>query len=448
MGTKPGKRRGRGCRALTWAALLYGLATVSLNAAIDGRWPQIRSAYLVDTLRQLRACPPGRPDVVCIGTSRLAMAFNVEDVRREMIRSTGNRSLEVFNASGGSQDLITNDFIMEQLLEHGARPTLAVIEVAPELIARHDLWLGNHVMPAVTLGNLGTYLGDLRRAWMNAPGILSDRAYPLFRCRRQLWMIAGDALAEDHGVDVRPIDPESWTRRASGEQSVDSAAAEAQGNIAGSRFLDTDQTRQRQQRVEEGLRTIRRWLNDYQVDGLTCAALDHLLESCRRHGVRVLLVSPPVASEQRELYTPPIEAVFRERLRSWQERYDCCWVDCRAYLPDDCFNDNHHVEIPRGSARFSQRSRARCWRSNGRHGMAGIIWRRDSRRAARAARRENAPTAGGACRSPTHFFSPSQLPPSRPGCIPPVRGKSVELAHVQFIAGNSEVSPGLLVADL
>jgi hypothetical protein len=354
MGTKSRTRRGQGRRALLWAALLYALATLLLDAAIDGHWPQARSAYLVDTLRQFRECPPGRPDVVCIGTSRLAIAFNVEDVRWEMIRSTGDRSLEVFNASGGSQDLITNDFILQEMLQRGARPTLAIIEVAPELIARHDLWLGNHVMPAVTRANLGTYGGDLLRAWMNAPGILADRTYPLFRCRRQLWTIAGDALAEEHGVDLRPIDPAKWVRRACGKQSVDPAAVEAQDRIAGGLFLDT-QALLRQQRVEQGLRTIRRWLNDYQVDGLTCAALEHLLQNCQRHGVRVLLVSPPVASEQRQLYTPAIEALFQDRLRAWQQRYDCRWIDCRAYLADDCFHDNHHVEIPRGSASFSRR---------------------------------------------------------------------------------------------
>ncbi len=220
------------------------------------------------------------------------------------------------------------------------------------MLARHDLWFGIHVLPAPTSGNLSTYVGDLGRAWTNYPGIVSDHTYPVYRCRRQMWTVAADAAAEHLGLTLKPHDPECWARRGVAARSADLST---QASAAGSMFLDTDQTQQRQERIARGLRTIRGWLRNYEVGGLTCAALDHLLEQCRQHQVRVVLAVPPVASEQRALYTPEIEARFQECLRGYCRRYGCRCVDCRAYLPDPCFTDNHHVYIPGGSVPFSRR---------------------------------------------------------------------------------------------
>jgi hypothetical protein len=348
-------RAGRGRNVLLWAAGLYLAAILVLDVAIDSRWPELRSPYLVDILYQLGQVPSGGPQVVCIGTSRFGMAFSADEVQAQLQQTTGDARIEVFNASAGSQDLITIDFIMSQLLAKGARPRLAVIEVTPEMVARYDLWFGNHVLPALTAGNLRTYLGDLRRAWLNTPGIIADRAYPVYRCRRQVWSVAGDALAEDCGLDLKPADPDVWSRRGSAARAANVAAGLAQNTSASGMFLDTDQSAQRHARVEAGLRTLRGWLRNYEVGGLTCEALQRLLQRCRQHDVRVVLAVPPMGSEQRALYTPQIEAAFRDCVDQCCQWYGCAYVDCREYLPDACFHDNHHVLFPQGSVPFSRR---------------------------------------------------------------------------------------------
>ena len=189
-----------------------------------------------------------------------------------------------------------------------------------------------------------------------------------------LWTVAGDAAAAHWGLALKPHDPDSWPRRGVAARAADALDVATQASAAAKMFLDTDPTQQRPQRVAAGLRTIRGWLQNYEVGGLTCAALDHLLEQCRRHQVRVVLAVPPVASEQRALYTSDIEGRFQECLRGYCQRYGCRCVDCRAYLPDPCFTDNHHVFIPGGSTPFSRRLANEVivpeWQA--RHGSAGL----------------------------------------------------------------------------
>jgi hypothetical protein len=332
-----------------WATLFYAVITLVLDIAIDGRWRNLRSPSMVDVLHQMVECRPDGPDVVCLGTSRLGSAFSGDDVLQQMIQLTGKSDLEVFNASNGSQDFITSDFILEQMLARGHAPKLAIVEIAPEMVARHDLWLGSHVMPGPSADNLADYVAGLCRSWMNAPGILSDHLYPMYRCRRQMWMAANYAL----NLDLPGS--EGWHRRSAWSSGADPHGVQVQQRLIVERFLDTDQRKLREARVKDGLRTIRYWLGNYHVGGLVCEALERFLQRCEQHRVHVLLVVPPVGSEQRQLYSRAIEVEFQEYLHGLLERHDCACIDCRAYLPDECFSDNHHVRVPEGSVPFSLR---------------------------------------------------------------------------------------------
>ena len=354
MRTKFGLHQQRDRRALLWAALLYCLANLVIVGIIDGSWKELRSPFLVDIFHQLRQYPSGKPDVVCIGTSRFQAAFSTNEVQGLMRYLTGDQELEVFNASASAQDLITTDFIMAQMLKRGARPTLAVIEVSPELVARHNHWFGNHVTPTPTLKNWPTYLGDLTLASANFSGLFSDRAFPVFQCRREIWTVVGNALEEKYALGLMPADSGYGARRATAGFVVTPQNYPSLSSCAYHKVLANTEVQERQARVEGGLRTVRQWLGNYEVGGLTCEALERLLQRCRKHHVRVLLVVPPIASEQRALYTPEIETVFQDYLHDLEQRYGCRRVDRRQDVPDCCLSDNHHVWIPEGSTPFSR----------------------------------------------------------------------------------------------
>src|SRR5437879_3634718 len=99
MRTKISFHQQYGRRVLLWMVFFYGFANLVIVAVIDGAWKELRSPYLVDIFHQLQRCPAGKPDVVCIGTSRLSMAFSVTETQGLMQHVTGERDLDVFNAS-------------------------------------------------------------------------------------------------------------------------------------------------------------------------------------------------------------------------------------------------------------------------------------------------------------------------------------------------------------
>jgi hypothetical protein len=339
--------RRRGFRIVLWAGFFYVLAQVAINAFIDGCRPELRSAYLVDLFRRLHES--NEPDVVCLGTSRFGLAFVPEEVEREMRELTGDDSLVVFNASISAQDFHTADFTMREMLARGARPTLAVIEINPETIACHNIWLGGHVMPPLRSRNLPLYLDELGRSLDRIPNLLADHAYPLYRCRREIWTMYGGGFP---GVKPpRQASSAKPSRRAADVRKPSTVAKKQ----AYEKFLQGDPNADGRARTLHGLQDIRNWIDHYQVGGMPVWSLERLIRHCRHHGMKVVLSTAPVTTAHRSLYTPEIEAAFQNYVRHLQQEYQCIFVDYRDAVADDCFYDNHHVLIPQGSHPFSRR---------------------------------------------------------------------------------------------
>jgi hypothetical protein len=344
-------RRRRGLVILLWAGFLYLLALVVVDAFIDDCKPELRSSYLVDVFRRLRDTRD--PDVVCLGTSRFGLAFSPEEVQAEMRRLTGDSELVVFNASISAQDFHTADFTLREMLARGARPGLVVIEINPETVARHNIWLGGHVMPPIRRKNLGLYLGELGQSLDRIPNLLADHAYPLHRCRREIWKVyAGDFLETKASKVVRRANSARARKGTPGKTRARLSTAKKQ---AYEKFLEGNPNADSWARTLQGVGMIRKWLADYQVGGLPVWSLERLIRHCRHRDMIVVLSTAPVASAQRGLYTPEIEAAFQEYCRHLQRDYQCVLVDYRDAVPDDCFFDNHHVLIPQGSRPFSRR---------------------------------------------------------------------------------------------
>jgi hypothetical protein len=335
-------RKRRGLLILLWAGFLYLLAQVVIDAFIDDCKPELRSPYLVDVFRRLRDTPD--PDVVCLGTSRFGLAFSPVEVQAEMRRLTGDSELVVFNASIAARDFHTADFTLREMLARGARPGLVVIEISPETVARHNTWLGGHVMPPIRRKNLGLYLAELGRAPDRIPNLFADHAYPLHRCRREIWTVYAS------GSPKRSANAGHARERTPGKPGASTAKKQAYD-----RFLQGTPDADSRARTLDGLGMIRNWIADYQVGGLPVWSLERLIRHCRHRDITVVLSTAPVASAQRSLYTPEIEAAFQEYCRHLQRDYQCVLVDYRDALPDNCFFDNHHVLIPQGSRPFSRR---------------------------------------------------------------------------------------------
>src|SRR5258707_259322 len=137
------KRRGK--TVLLWAVVLYGVAQLGINLMLDCRWPHLRSVYLTN-ICGLMTRLTSAPDVLILGTSRFGMAVSASEVETNLRSLTGERVLTVFNASVAAGDYVTADFIMRGFIKQGKCPSVVVIEVCPEMVARRNHWLGEHVL--------------------------------------------------------------------------------------------------------------------------------------------------------------------------------------------------------------------------------------------------------------------------------------------------------------
>src|SRR5262249_27459469 len=139
---------------------LYQLAA---DLLLDLRWPQARSPHLEYVFQQARTSPR-TPEALCLGTSRFALACDVEVIQPRLREVTGDASLTVLNGARAAGDLPAADYVLKKLLHEGRRPNVVIIEVCPETVARRNRWMGAHVMPTWQWREAPTYLGDMWRS--------------------------------------------------------------------------------------------------------------------------------------------------------------------------------------------------------------------------------------------------------------------------------------------
>ncbi len=98
---------------------------------------------------------------------------------------------------------------------------------------------------------------------------------------------------------------------------------------------------------------LRRWLRHFRIAGNSPQALERTLQLCRQRRIQVVLTAFPVTAAHRRCYPLAIEKAFQQYLERVCSRYACHFVDCRDWLPDGLFVDNHHLEL-KGQIYFSR----------------------------------------------------------------------------------------------
>jgi hypothetical protein len=335
---RPNRRRGR--RTVLWAVLCFAALQGVGTWLMDGRWLHLRFPNAAGVLTHVRT-QPRSPDILCLGSSRFGAAFLAPDIQHQLRDLTGNEELCVINASVAAGDLVTADFLLERMLETGARPRILVLEVSPETVARRNVWLAHHVENYLSWKDLPRFLGEIRRS-RNLKRLVRARSLPWYFHRRQIWHEGFVWLDRQHcrlsrtlsatAGNTTPNEPIPWDRKI--------------------RDL-TGEDLPPEQRKSLWIPMIREWLKEYRVGGTAADSLERVLERCRRERIKVFLVAPPVTEEHRALYTPEIQEAFLALMSSVQRHHGCTFLDYRARVPDHLFIDNHHVQ-PEGGEHFSQ----------------------------------------------------------------------------------------------
>jgi hypothetical protein len=328
------RRRGRS--ALLWAGATFLVVQLAVGLALDNSWPNLRFPYAVHVINEVRQCAP-KPDIICVGSSRMGMCFRAKEIVRCLREQGGDRAIQVYNATLPRGDLLADDYVVEHLLGQGMRPAVLVVEVSPESLARYNEWLDTDILNQFT--------------WAEVPRLLHEAGYLGAPQRRALFLSRFTPIYQ-YRRELRQTLFRHWSppKLPSLSESQDSMEAYGWSEVY-ARLGDPARFSGYTQLMLPGLKA---WLNRYQVGGFSARALTQMVRAARRDGIEVVLVAMPVTAAYRAYYTPSVQAQFHAYLDRFTQKYGCHFVDYHDMLPDDNFWDGYHA-LEAGGMRFSNR---------------------------------------------------------------------------------------------
>lgn len=313
--------------AALWAVGLFAAGQLVIGLLLDYRYPLVRfpSAGRVLAVAAREERPPA---VAFLGSSRTGAAVDAVEANRILAAESGrDPAPRVVTLAVPAGDALSAEFLLDQLLRAGQRPRWAVVEVSPETLNRRNLWMSSHAVRQLTWEHVPSHWPTARR-WHAGGYFAEARLVPVYTHRRQLVAEAKSAvrgwLALSAGGPVRADGPLDW------------------GDIirAADRPADEELIRQSRVGVDQ---TVRRWLDPFEVAGVSPAALERVLARGRAEGIGVVLLGIPACSAHREAITPAIDAEYLGYLDRVCREYGCRFVDARDWVPDVQFLDTLHV---------------------------------------------------------------------------------------------------------
>jgi hypothetical protein len=321
-------------RALGWALGLFFVGQFAAGFVLDYAAPLTRfpSAGRVARFAEQQ---PKSPDVVFLGSSRTGGGIHAGEMNGLLAAEFPGDPPRVLNAAAPGGDPITAEFMLDVLTRRGVRPKVVVLEVWPEAFNRRNPFVSLHAIRQFDWGDAPGYAGDIVRGkavWL----YLQARLVPVYTHRKEilanLRAEAGAAPTVARHTPARPLDagPLDWERilrtPAGDAQSIGATQASAE---------------------------VRKWLTPYAMTGSAMAALERILDRCRRDDVSVILATYPTYSAHRQEYTAEIEGQFQAYMDRLCAEYGCQFCDGRAWVPDAMFRDLLHV-TPDGGKRYTR----------------------------------------------------------------------------------------------
>jgi hypothetical protein len=273
-----------------------------------------------------------------LGTSRSALAYPTNELEPRLKELTGDPKATAFNASIPLGDYATMDWVTRELFRKNMRPTVVVIETAPEMLHRRNSGLGRHVMPRIDRETIARYPAELWYARGRLPEIVQDRLVPIHEERRSLvkeigrWFEKAEETPADDVAADQPTAPKG-------------AAVAAERGPRTELFLDGDVHQDPIAAARAKLPRVLQALGDYGTDGLNSLVLERLIRRCREQGAEVLLVAPPLMKMTRDGYEPEVESLYLARLEQMRAAQHFSYADLRAAVADEDFYDCCHVVV-------------------------------------------------------------------------------------------------------
>ena len=302
-------------RVLALTVVSFVAAQLAVGLALDRAPLHVRFHEASAALARVRAAGP-TPDVLIFGSSRFRALILPEKVEERLRERLGERAPRVTSVAFNGGDLVGTDILFARVLEQGARPRIALIEVTPEWVRFPVPFLNGQLLRAFTWRDVFEWLPELLRGTRRT--LLCARLFPVYCYRNELL---------------------TWT---TGRPPPYLAAPPSPSQTP----------REKPDDPTHGARRWERRMRGYRVSDHAVAVLERILGRCREAGIECVLVEAPISSTQRALLAGHIDGAFRQALARVQAKYGVAFEDFSDRLPDDGFRDSTHGNRS-GGERFS-----------------------------------------------------------------------------------------------
>jgi hypothetical protein len=323
---------------MMWAACLYLLTQLALLAVKD-RWRSIgplNETRKWPRLQQLAADDVERPLAVMLGSSRVCWAFQAG--RLSDLPGPDGKPYRFYNFGIPATGTIHASFYLKDMIAKGIHPKLLLLEYLPPLLCEpHGTWPSEEFFASMEW----TSTRDLFRL----SNYFSRHGHQKFR----EWIQSGVAPCYAYRVQIQD-ELRFWT---TGERSERPPEVDEWGAC----ILPAPPSPEK--RAADLAQTVKFFgpaLANFHPGVGPMRAFREIFELCRRQGIRVVVVITPESSTFRNLYTPESRATTRELLAQFVSEYKPDVIDANEWLPDEDFEDGHHV-IAAGAVAFTVRLR-------------------------------------------------------------------------------------------
>ncbi len=321
---------------LLWSLAFYAVAVLVLNGIMD-RW--CPAAFeLIYRMKWAALCrlaeeKTDRPLVVMLGSSRTEDAFKAG--RLDGQPGPDGRPIAAYNFGVPASGPIHGHLYFRQMLAHGIRPRLLLVEFLPPLfndahsryISEENWTFPEWVSASQLLRMAPCYVRPVRKSqiW------LESRLAPwcVYRAFLRNWL-------DSHWDSSIKLSPPVSTHDPWGFCHPEALTpADRVARSAGAREYVSS-------------------LKHFHLGTGPARAMRDLLELCRREQIPIVLVITPESTTFQSWYTPECRATMRAMLEELRTTFGVEVIDATDWNKDDEFLDGHHLE-ERGAERFTTR---------------------------------------------------------------------------------------------
>ena len=331
--TKPSRRKSARTTVLAFAFVLLA-SNFGLSFSMDSLFAQLRDPEYGRRLSHWKARAaenPGRPMVLCLGSSRTAMGL-----RPDIPNAVADRPL-LFNGAIVGSGPVMQVMALRRWLHDGIRPDAVVLEYWPAFMREdgpylEELRIDKHRLLKQDIPFIRDYFGAHESTEVTMRQI---RRKPWYEHRlRIVSQIVPGWLTYDRRLDGgwHKLDGWGWL------PGYDEDPPEAERTL----------------RLKLSTGYYEPLFRDFCISPIADRATRELIETCQSRGIPVSLLWLPESTEFRSWYTPAAKRIGDEYLAKIRAEYGVPLIDARDWVPDPQIADGFHM-TQNGAAIFSEK---------------------------------------------------------------------------------------------